>query len=472
MLLFPKYQGPSLLEQICSVENLTHAWRRVESNIRVSLRGKSAGPDAVTLHDFAADWPNQMARLADDLRTGTYQAQPPRRVTIPKRSGGERAIAILTVRDRIAQRAVQQVLEPLFDPFFLDCSFGCRPRVGVPHALTQVERYAAQGRTWVVDADVTRYFDSLDQRILLGLVRQRITEVAILRLIAGWLETGTLHEMETAPLSAPSRSLLQRGGQALRNLAAAAQTGPPVPPTPPMPAAAIDPYAAAAWEQPYRDRGSLEQPMLSFDPHLGHPAPQDALGNRVMTAVMLVKPVVAGARVAWPHLQRFGGRRLALAGAVAAGTVAAGELAYRQWSGRRGTPQGGALSPLLANIYLHPFDVALTSQGLRLVRFMDDFVIMCTGPTEAEQALNLARQQLATLRLTLNMEKTRIVDYAEGLEFLGQALLPRRTESRRFQGITSFTDAEQQLRETARAARKKVQRAHGKPRERNEEQES
>lgn len=471
MRLFSPYTGPALLEQICSVENLTHAWRRVESNIRVSLRGKSAGPDAVTLHDFAADWPNQMARLADDLRTGTYQAQPPRRVTIPKRSGGERAIAILTVRDRIAQRAVQQVLEPLFDPFFLDCSFGCRPRVGVPHALTQVERYAAQGRTWVVDADVSRYFDSLDQRILLGLVRQRIPEVAILRLIAGWLETGTLHETETATLSDQPRSLLQRGGQALRNLATAAQTGPPIPPPPPMPAA-TDPYAAAAWEQPYRDHGSLEPLMPSFDPHLRHPTSQDALGNRVMTAVMLVKPVVAGARVAWPHLRRIGGQRLALAGAVAAGTVAAGELAYRQWSGRRGTPQGGALSPLLANIYLHPFDVALTSQGLRLVRFMDDFVIMCTGPTEAEQALSLARQQLATLRLTLHMEKTRIVDYAEGLDFLGQALLPRRTESRRFQGITSFTDAEQKLRETARAARKKFQRENVKTRERKEEQES
>ena len=94
--------------------------------------------------------------------------------------------------------------------------------------------------------------------------------------------------------------------------------------------------------------------------------------------------------------------------------------------------------------------MALTSQGLRLVRFMDDFVIMCTGPDEAEQALTLAQRQLTTLRLTLNAEKTRIVSYTDGLEFLGQALVPRRAAPRRFQDITSFTEAEQRLRAMAR----------------------
>src|SRR3712207_6294347 len=127
MRLFPRYDGPPLIEQICSVENLTLAWRRVRSNIQVARRGRSAGPDAVTLRDFQADWTRQMTQLADELRCGTYRPLPPKRIAIPKSSGGERAIAILAVRDRIAQRAVQQVLEPLFDPLFLDCSYGCRP---------------------------------------------------------------------------------------------------------------------------------------------------------------------------------------------------------------------------------------------------------------------------------------------------------------------------------------------------------
>ena len=113
-----------MLEQVCSVENMTLAWRRVRSNIEWARRPHSAGTDAVTLRDFEADWTRQMSQLADELRNGTYRPLPPRRVTIAKGSGGHRAIAILAVRDRIAQRAVLQVLEPLFDPLLLSCSYG------------------------------------------------------------------------------------------------------------------------------------------------------------------------------------------------------------------------------------------------------------------------------------------------------------------------------------------------------------
>src|SRR5262245_44501988 len=135
MPIFPKYDGPPLIDEICGVENLTVAWRRVRSNIRMAWRGRSAGTDAVTIRDFEADWARQMAQLAEELQSGTYRPLPPKRVHIPKASGGERAIAILAVRDRVAQRAVQQVIEPLFDPLFLDCSYGCRPLVGVPEAV-------------------------------------------------------------------------------------------------------------------------------------------------------------------------------------------------------------------------------------------------------------------------------------------------------------------------------------------------
>jgi RNA-directed DNA polymerase len=437
MMLFPRYDGAALIEQICGVENLTLAWRRVRSNIQIARRGRSAGPDAVTVRDFEADWTRQMTQLAEELRAGTYRPLPPRRVAIPKASGGERAIAILAVRDRIAQRAVQQVLEPLFEPLFLDCSYGCRPRVGVHEAVARVARYADQGLTWVVDADVVSYFDTIDQRILLGLLRQRIDDVAVLRLIAQWLTSGALADSE-APLVASNGALdaLGRGGQALQRWLAWATPEPPPVPDP------RDPYAAGGWEQP---GGAL-------------------MSNNLGTALLLARPALSAARTALPYVQRIarqvGGQRALLIGALAAGgAVAAGELARRaRGEAARGTPQGGALSPLLANIYLHPFDLALTSQGMRLVRFMDDFVIMCASREEAERALQLATRQLATLRLALNEAKTSVGCYADGLEFLGQALAPRRGGPRLEHGLVSFDEAQQALRKAAGSVRQQVRR--------------
>jgi len=84
MPIFPRYDGPPLIDQICSVENLTLAWRRVRSNIQTWRRGRSAGPDAVTLRDFQADWTRQMTQLADKLRNGAYRPLPPRRVVLPR----------------------------------------------------------------------------------------------------------------------------------------------------------------------------------------------------------------------------------------------------------------------------------------------------------------------------------------------------------------------------------------------------
>ncbi len=144
------------------------------------------------------------------------------------------------------------------------------------------------------------------------------------------------------------------------------------------------------------------------------------------------------------------------AGAVAATVLAAGEfVAHRQGPDGRGTIQGGALSPLLANLYLHPFDLALTSHGLRVVRFMDDFVIMCSSEAEARSALALAERQLATLRLTLNTDKTHLLQYSDGLEFLGRALTPRSRGSLLSQGATTFEEAEHALRRAAGKFRRK-----------------
>jgi RNA-directed DNA polymerase len=435
MPLFPRYTGPALMPQICGVENLTRAWRRVRSNIHVARRRYSAGPDDVSVRDFEADWTRQMAQLADELQSGTYRPLPARQVGIPKRSGGERAIAILAVRDRVAQRAVQQVLEPLFDPLFLDCSYGCRPLVGVPEAVARVARYAGQGLGWVVDADIAAYFDRIDHRILLGMLRQRVDEMAVLRLISLWLTAGVLRARDAEPEVRPSP--LERGGDALRRaLAWGSEAALP----------ASDPYQADAWEA---SEGQMAETL--WQPR------RAGLESHLWTAAMMAKPVVAGVQHALPYVQKIGGKRLAAAGAIAAGAIAATEVAARmRRGGDRGAPQGGALSPLLANIYLHPFDVALTTQGLRLVRFMDDFVVMCGTQNEAERALELARRQVAALRLELNAEKTRVVAYGDGLEFLGQALAPRASGPVLAQSAATFAEAERALRDAAGTVRRRI----------------
>ncbi len=446
MPIFPRYTGPALLEQVVSVENLTLAWRRVRGNIQVARRGRSAGVDAVTLRDFEADWVLQMARLAEELRMGLYRPLPARTVHIPKASGGERAIAILAIRDRVAQRAVQQVLQPLFEPLFLDCSYGCRLAVGVPDAVARLARYAEQGLGWAADTDIASYFDTIDQRILLSLLRQRFDEPALLQLISQWLQVGQLHEDEAttlAPEPAGLAGLLQRGGAALRGIGNELPSAPLPPALPPL---AGDPYAAAGWEQPAGTSWGLTRPT-GFE------------AGGLLTALSLAQPVLEGARRLAPHVRRIGPQRLLIGSALAAGAVAAGELALRAYAGGhgpRGTPQGGALSPLLANIYLHPFDLAMTSHGLRLVRFMDDLVVMCATREEAERALVLIRRQLATLHLALNEEKTGVIAYHDGLAFLGQVLLPRQAGPRLAQGMSSFEEAEQAMRAVSHQAGNQV----------------
>jgi RNA-directed DNA polymerase len=445
MPIFPRYTGPALIDQVISVDNLTLAWRRVRSNIQVARRGQSAGADAMTIRDFEADWSAQMVRLAEEIRTGAYRPLPARQVRIPKASGSERAIAILAIRDRVAQRAVHQVLQPLFEPLFLDCSYGCRLHVGVPEAVARVARYAEQGLTWAVDTDIADYFDSIDQRILLSLIRQRIDEPAILQLISLWLQAGTLHASEAEALPPPEvgiTRLVRQGSAAVREL-----LNEPFPALPAPPLPAHDPYAAAAWEQPDA-AGWQMQRRPGIDT------------GALFAALSLAQPALEGMRRLTPHLKRIGPQRLLIGSVLAAGAVAAGEFALRAHAAAapRGTPQGGALSPLLANIYLHPFDRALTSHGLRLVRFMDDLVVMCASQAEAERALELIRRQLATLQLQVNAEKTQILAYADGLAFLGQALAPRQAGRGLTQGLTSFEEAEQALRSVSQRTGERVRR--------------
>lgn len=116
--MFWKRKEPSLMKQVCEIENLVDAWRKVKSNVRVANRKHSQGVDMVSLEEFEANWKENMADLAMSLEDGAYLPMPLKRVKLRKKDNGYRTICILSVQDRIAQRAVLNVLEPIFEEIF------------------------------------------------------------------------------------------------------------------------------------------------------------------------------------------------------------------------------------------------------------------------------------------------------------------------------------------------------------------
>jgi RNA-directed DNA polymerase len=244
----PTYRFYLLYDKAYRADILGHAWALVRAN------GGAAGVDGVSIAAVEAGGVEGfLSRLAEELHAHTYRPDPVRRVSIPKRSGGERPLGVPTVRDRVVQTAALLVLEPIFEADFLPCSYGFRPKKDAHQALEEVSRYLLWGYTQVLDADLAAFFDSIPHEALLATVARRVADPKILRLLQAWLR---------APV------VVERGD-----------------------------------------------------------------GKR----------------------ETRGGRRT-----------------------RRGTPQGGVISPLLANIYLHRFDTAWRAEGLerrlqaRLIRYADD----------------------------------------------------------------------------------------------------
>lgn len=262
-----------------SDEALRRAWQQLKAN------GGGPGVDGVDIASFEARLKEHLAVLQAELSQGSYRPQPVRRVLIPKRNEGLRPLAVWTLRDRLAQRAVLNAVEPLFEPLFLPCSHGFRPGRSVQTAAEMVGAARDEGLRWVLDADIKECFENIDPVLLMRLVRRRLKDKRLLGLIDCWLQA------------------------------------------------------------------------------------------RVLTA---------------------GGQMRAA-----------------------GTAQGGVLSPLLCNVYLHEFDSTLVRQQLRLVRYADDFVVLQRRRREAEAAQAAAQEALAVLRLEFNLYKTRIVSFDQGFKFLG-----------------------------------------------------
>jgi RNA-directed DNA polymerase len=273
----------SLIDKVYRAQTLGQAWQAVKRN------GGAAGVDRQSIERFARHETRYLDELSATLATGTYRAEAVRRVEIPKGAGQKRPLGIPTVKDRIVQTAVKRVIEPIFEHEFLPMSYGFRPGRGCKDALREVDGLLREGYTYVVDADLQGYFDSIPHEGLMARVQERISDGELLELLRGWLAQDIVKGLE-------------------------------------------------------------------------------------------------------------------------------------RWTPMGGTPQGAVISPLLANIYLHPLDVAMTARGYRMVRYADDFVILCHSMEEAQQALTEVRAWVEANGLRLHPEKTHCGDCREpgqGFEFLG-----------------------------------------------------
>jgi len=273
----------SLMDKVYSAGNLRAAFAMVKAN-----KG-SPGVDHQTIEMFENRLEENLGRLADSLRTGQYQPRAIKRVWIPKPGANEkRPLGIPTVRDRVVQAALLNVLEPIFERDFAQHSYGFRPGRGCKDALRRVDALLKEGYHFVVDADLKSYFDTIPHDLLMARLREKIADTAVLSLVDSFLH------------------------------------------------------------------------------------------QRVMDTA-------------------------------------------KGWTPETGTPQGAVLSPLLSNIYLDPLDHLLARTGIGMVRYADDFVILCQTEPEALAALSLVQQWTASAGLSLHPIKTRIVDASApgGFDFLG-----------------------------------------------------
>lgn len=273
----------SLMDKVYAKANLGAAFEKVKAN-----QG-AAGVDHQTIEMFERNLEENLEKLSRQLREGSYRPQAVRRTWINKLGSKEkRPLGIPTVRDRVVQAALLNVLEPIFERDFAEQSYGFRPNRGCKDALRRVVKLLKAGYTRIVDADLKSYFDTIPRGPLVGQVEEKVSDGRVIEILKAYL---TQEVMETA----------------------------------------------------------------------------------------------------------------------------------KSWRPEGGTPQGAIISPLLSNIYLNPLDHEMARRGYEMVRYADDFVILCRSEAEAEEALERVREWTAQAGLTLHPVKTRIVnaDAKGGFDFLG-----------------------------------------------------
>lgn len=167
----------------------------VEYAYRCTRKDGARGVDGQSAQDYAKDLQSNLLRLIDRLKSGSYRAPAVRRHYIPKSDGGQRGLGIPSFEDKVAQRAVLMLLEPIYEQDFMDCSYGFRPGRNAHQALQAVRRAASQqGKRWVLDVDIRKYFASIPHARLREFLARRVIDGVVRRLIDKWLSAGVLEE--------------------------------------------------------------------------------------------------------------------------------------------------------------------------------------------------------------------------------------------------------------------------------------
>ena len=271
-----------LIDKVHSEKNLSAAFYQVASK-----KGAS-GVDHVTVKEFEERLPENIKAIEAQISCRSYEPQAIRRVNIPKPGTNEtRPLGIPTVRDRMVQAAILNVIEPIYERDFAEHSYGFRPGRGCKDALRRVDELLKAGYTHVVDADLKGYFDTIPHGPLMNRLKEKIADGPLLALIEKFLKARIMDGLD-------------------------------------------------------------------------------------------------------------------------------------EWTPVMGAPQGAVLSPLLSNIYLNPLDHMMAKSGFEMVRYADDFVILCRSAEEAGRALELIRAWVQENDLVLHPTKTKVIDAkAEGFDFLG-----------------------------------------------------